>query len=168
MSERPGVYGAKRQSWYEKNPRELLHRVMRENPRGSEKEVFEGFCDHVENDPGYWGAIIEYWFANNYRLFYVSEIAANSVAISRRETKQRARDVVAREKAIIKDRLRAALMDLVLSNGKKLREATFGDCEREGGWLLAISKRGKRGEIVGKKLTEDDLHNIQRRFAEAA
>src|SRR5690242_5836679 len=105
MTEKPGKYGAKRQTWYKKNPRELLHRVMRENPRGSEREVFEAFCSFVEDDHSYWGAMIEYWFANNYRLFFVSEITENSVAISRRETVRSPREDVVRERTALKVRL---------------------------------------------------------------
>jgi hypothetical protein len=38
-----------------------------------------------------------------------------------------------------------------------LRDSTFGECAKAGGWLLRISKLGQPGEIVGSVLKEKDV-----------
>lgn len=161
---RPGKYGAMRQSWYGSNPRDLLRQVMLDNPRASEKEIFDAFCEGLNNDHSYWGAITEYWFANNFRSCSVAQMGNNSVAFI--EQRAERRDYRRREVAEaheLKEKIKTVLMDFVLSSGKQLRDATFGECRTEGGWLLEISKRGKANEIVGRKLTEADLKSLHKR-----
>lgn len=141
---------------------------MLENHQASEKETFDKFCDEVMQDQSYWGAIITYWFANNYRSFYVDEVASNALVFRKHERSVQRVDSARRSRAVIdeaKQALKVALLDLTLSTGKALRHSSFGDCRREGGWLLDVSKCGRANEIVGKKLSEADLRNILQRQA---
>ena len=41
--------------------------------------------------------------------------------------------------------------------GKRLEDATFAECRKEGGWLSRVGKMGKSHQIVGKTLSEKDL-----------
>lgn len=53
------------------------------------------------------------------------------------------------------------LLDLVLPNGKKLRDCTGRECKKAGGWLIQVGERvGDRG-IVGAKLDEAELTAIR-------
>lgn len=62
----------------------------------------------------------------------------------------------------IKDKIRAAvLMDLTLPSGKKLRDATFAECSKAGGWFKVLATKGKPSEIVGEKMSEADLQKIR-------
>jgi hypothetical protein len=134
------------------------------NPRASEKEAFDLVCAELKKDQGYWGAIFSYWFANNYKQFYVEENGEHSVTFVHRQSERQVRTGERETINELKRNIKSALMDHTLSNGKELRDASFGDCAKEGGWFLAISKCGKANEIVGKKLTETDLKNLQKRF----
>ncbi len=140
---------------------DVLKGIIKANPRASEKELSNLTWEKI-NDQQI-KQIFDYWFANAYRSFRV-EVDKNSVTILRQYRDMRAERAEGKKRrSIIKQKLNMALMDHMLSNGKLLRDGTFGDCAKEGGWLLAVSKLGKPNEIVGKKLTETDLINIRSR-----
>jgi hypothetical protein len=57
-----------------------------------------------------------------------------------------------------KDAVKASIIDrIVLSTGKTLRDSTFGELAKEGGWLVKLSKMGKPGEVVGQKLSDAEI-----------
>lgn len=58
------------------------------------------------------------------------------------------------------------LLNFVLPNGLQVREATFGDLAKFGGWATAVSKLGPANAKVGglRGVSEDTLQNIMRRF----
>lgn len=145
------------------SPREVLKLVIKNNARASEKEWSDLAYEQLSKGP-HARTIFEYWFANNLRSFEVELAADTTVVRDRigviREIKSRAKRMRAK--------LQEALMDHMLSNGLLLREATFGDCAREAGWLGDVAKRGNAHEVVGKTLTEKDLHNIYQRNSAAA
>lgn len=158
----PGTIGAKRQSWAKHNPRDVLRDAILANPKASEAEIAEAVWETIRNERGYWRSIFDYWFANNYRHFYVDELDEHSVTIRERRT-VRANGNNKQEVASRKDELRTILMDHVLSSGKRLRDATFRECAQESGWLREVAKQGKPNAIVGKHMTEKDLLNLRMR-----
>lgn len=64
-------------------------------------------------------------------------------------------------KANIRD---VVLLDIVMPDGKKLRQATGAECRRAGGFYAEIAKHIKATQVVDKHLTEADLQNIRARF----
>jgi hypothetical protein len=161
----PGQTGAKRQSWERYNPRDVLRDVIRSRPRASEAEIREATWEIIRNEREYLPAIFDYWFTNNYRQFFVDEVAEHSTAIQEviskrpRASNQPSRDEVEQEK----EKLRPILMDQVLSTGKPLRSATFGECAAESGWLREVAKQGPPNALVGRRLTERQLWNLRTR-----
>lgn len=143
----------------------LLRDAIRDNPRGSEKEISDACWGIAKASPDLHHALFQYWFKNSYRDFVVAEMTPNSIAV----LPVRRAVVSAAERgsavSILVDRMEARLMDHLLSDGTALRFATFGQCTKEGGWLLAIGKQGKANEVVGKKLTEANLQNLLKRAA---
>ncbi len=167
ISLNPGRLGSKRQSWSQYNPRELIKDAVRAYPRASEAEIRNAVWEIVENEKDYFTTIFDYWFANNYRSFFIEELEADTPVITpMRKTNgairsnQPSREEI--EKA--KEEMRPILMDHILANGKALRESTFKDCEKESGWLKEVSKHGKPTEVVGKHLTEKNLWNLRKRI----
>lgn len=159
-----GIYGAKRQSWYGKNPRDVLRRILLDSPHASEKEHFDRVCDAIAEDTSYFGAVLEYWFANNYRSMCPVEIEPHSVTVVPRET----RAAAVRDEQVsigrIKEKLYSALtMSFVMPNGKELRYCTFGYVAEIGGVFADMAKGHHAGKIVGKHLTDADLLNLQKR-----
>jgi hypothetical protein len=162
----PGLTGAKRQSWEKYNPRDVLRDIIRSHPKASEAEVRERVWEIVRNEREYLPTIFDYWFTNNYRQFFVEEIAEHSVAIREKHrtvTKRGSNQPTRREIDAVKAELAPILMDQILSNGKALRDATFGECAAESGWLRDVAKQGRPTAIVGKKLTEKELWSLRAR-----
>jgi len=93
-----------------------------------------------------------------------TEIAeARGEAIRRGRAEGAARSATAL--ATIKEKLREVLLlDLVLPNGKTLREATGADCARAGGFYVEVSKHIKPTQVVDKHLTEANLRDIRSRY----
>lgn len=61
---------------------------------------------------------------------------------------------VSRTVKVVRNRV---LMDTILPSGKKLKHATFAECEFAGGWFSEIAKMGAPRQIVGKTISEQDL-----------
>lgn len=163
----PGKTGAKRQSWEKYNLRELLRDAIKDNPRASEAEIADVVWDTVKNERGYIWPLFEYWFTNTYKRYFIEEVSEHETVLhevkkTRTNGDERNNDRYENRNTLnnVKKQLKAVLMDHVLSNGKLLREATFRDCQIEGGWFKEIAKQGKPNEIVGKKLTEKDLCSL--------
>lgn len=146
----------------------LLRNAMRDNPDGSEMEISNASWALAQKSPDAIRALFLYWFKNSYHDFVVSHIGPHSIAIlsAKREVlRSVAKGTRTRNIIDMVSRMEAKLMDHLLSDGTALRFASFGQCQREGGWLLSIGKMGKANEVVGKKLTEKDLRNLLQRHA---
>lgn len=143
--------------------RNLLRDIMRGSPQASEKQIRNLCWNKCANNADLQRALFDYWFGNSYRDFTI-EAAANSTAILAVRRTRASNGNGAHAVTALKNQMKACLMDFALSDGTPLREATFGQCAREGNWLTAISKCGHAHEVVGKKLTESDLQNLMARF----
>jgi hypothetical protein len=158
MSMDMGVTGAKRQSFSRSNPRELLRTLVEQHPQWSRERIFSELRDRVmgARDKAYLDTILEYWFANNYHSL-VPEVD--------RAERQAARSKAASDvKAAIEDHIKIALLDMMMPNGKPLRQCTGLECARFsskiGAWLLRISKQIKPTDIVGDVMTEKQLRQL--------
>lgn len=141
-----GNQGAKQQTWTPDNPRALLKRLADENIGATEQVLRALMADAINHDPlPYVQALLAYWWPSNYRSLFEAKTTRkrNTLTVSE-----------------LVDQMRARLFDLVLSNGKTLRNCTFAECAKESGWLLALSKKGKPNELVGKKLTLKQVGEI--------
>ena len=61
-----GVLGAKRATWRSVNPRELLQRIIAENPGDSEEQWRRQFWASVETNEEYLQAICSYWLITTF------------------------------------------------------------------------------------------------------
>lgn len=59
------------------------------------------------------------------------------------------------------------LLDLILPNGKALRDATGAECAKAGGFFADVAKAIKPSQVVDRHLSEGDLQNIRARFYQA-
>jgi hypothetical protein len=145
-----GVTGAKVQSWEKHNARELLARIVADNPKADDEALFHAFT--AESGP-YFMEIQRYWFANNLRA-----LKTRPTPIARSVDR-----VAAQEHFTAKAKGRAVemvLLDFVLPNGKMLRDCTFGECAEAGGWLTELSRKGQPGEKVGAVLSEKEVRAV--------
>lgn len=154
-----GVTGAKRQSWKEANPRELLKRLAEDNPSWSKERLFQAFVDQVMGNKGYLDTIVEYWFANNFHSLLERPSNANERARS-----SRVEGIKANLAEHITRHAEMLLLEMQMPNGKPLRDCTGAECLKlssaVGGWLLRVSKRIGSDQTVGSALTENEVREM--------
>lgn len=154
-----GIYGAKVQSWRAANPRDLLKRLIDENPGSDRAGLLSLLRGQLKGDDAqdYLDSIIEYWFSNNYHSL-VGPAALTPETVRRESAKLDERV----KQAIKTAAVRMVLMDLVLPNGKELRDCNAKDCKKAGGWLAKVASKLKPGQLVGQALSEKELRSLYR------
>lgn len=155
-----GTYGAKRQSWKQANPRDLLKRIVDEMGSAPEADVrahvFDAVLDgHVPGD--HLTAIIDYWFDNTYRALTFTPKAPEKIKAQKAAQKRQFEEI----KEVVKARAtRMALLEMTMPNRKPLAECTGKDCAKAGGWLAKIAAKIKPNEKVGAVLSETQVRKI--------
>jgi hypothetical protein len=149
-----GSYGATRQSWRSKNPRDALKKLIDSNPTSDQLELLNEFEKIARSDDGYLSVIIEYWFTNNFR-----SLTTHSVVDAKRQRAKLAKASAHLTKKI-KEKVEIELLKLIMPNGKPLAQCTGLECVKFGGWLSNIGKR-VGAKNVGDVLTESELRDLR-------
>jgi hypothetical protein len=162
-----GTYGAKRQSFHDASPRGLLEKVVRQHPNADQDELEEAHWELMvkqikAGNLEFVKAMHAYWFAPNLRsLIRFSEQQRN---LKRNQAKASAiataKAASTKAKSVFESITRIVILDLVLPNGKKLRDCTGKDCAKAGGLYAKIAGRVKPNQIVGQVLTEDQIRKM--------
>lgn len=151
-----GVYGAKVQTWKKANPRDVLRRLIEENP-GHDEVALEKLCwSTIKDDPDspdLLRTIFSYWFANNWRSL-VDERYTPAQRQEMAQEKAAKREVVV---AKVAAKMVERIMDMAMPNGKSMSECTFGYVGKLGGGFTRIAKLGKPNQIIGKVLDETKI-----------
>lgn len=154
QSEHIGSTGAKRQTWKKANPRELLKQIVEETT--SEDKAYDEFVAAIDGDRAMMEAIIEYWFANNYRSLTYQPTYEPREATKRRE------QMADRAATIIKTRAeQMVLLEMTMPNGKTLAECTGKEVANFGTKFLALSKAVRPNEKIGT-LSEIEVRRFLR------
>lgn len=139
----------------ESNPLDFVKKAISTLPNGDRKERFKKFEEMLDGEEEYERAVRWYFFVNMHD--YLTTKRSTSV---RDNDRRQARNEVIRQMAeTIKEKIQ--LLNLVLPNGKLLRDATFADCSKAQGWFGKVAKMGKLNQIVGRVLTEEKLRAIK-------
>lgn len=162
-----GTYGATGQSWNSSNPRPLLEKLMDryEDPRKKDDKlaIFKAFREEVLSDEkqNALNAIIEYWFTNNFVRLIEEKYSGQKTRKQRAAEARANRAEVETQKSRIKAAAaKLVFLDLMLPNGKSLRDSTGKECASAGGWFAKIAAQIKPNEIVGNALTEKQLRAL--------
>jgi hypothetical protein len=140
----PGVRGHTRSTWRdESHLRGLLLKLKNKRPNATRKELEDLFMSAAQAD----AAMVD-----------------ESVQPQRQPQRKAAPAVSAfvSDDEVVAAKVRFAkiiLLDLVMPNGKKLRDCTGNECGEFGGWLLKIKER-VGSAIVGDELSEKQLAKI--------
>ena len=120
----------------------------------------------VDEDPErYLTMFFNNWFNNNWARKPVEESAPRRATAQPAAYKPRPKPTASelREQRKADANLRGlALMNMFLSDGEtRLKDATGKQVRQESGWLILIAKHVKPTEIVGRKLTAEQLSNLK-------
>jgi hypothetical protein len=164
-----GVTGAKVQSWRAANPREVLKEILSENQVSDRAIIFSAFHERMRQDDAddYLESIIDYWLANNYYALvgpapvrpYARKAGSSSETIN-----AVAGNIETQLRKKIQEQAKIMLLEMVLPNGKALKDCTGNECQemsaRLGPWLAAVAERVQPTQLVGDALTEDQVRDL--------
>jgi len=143
-----------------------------ENPHDVEdrKSVKDQFLQFMHSNAGalFRETTYLYWFENNYRSMLPDYPEPEKEIASRAERKAAAQAVREKTAAEYTQRVEKAvetkaqimLLDLVMPDGKKLRESDRADCKRAGGWYMKLADRLKGKQVVGDVWKEADVRKL--------
>jgi hypothetical protein len=165
-----GVTGEKRQSWSRANPRAVLERIVRENPNATETEIadlcweeftvgvtFDG--NHALRSREFLETIVtEYWVHNNYARLVVPD---DEVKQRRAAARQSVRRVVTAINDAIEERVKIALLDMILPTGKPVRSSSREELIDLGGWVSRVAERLQPNQTIEEAgITEAQLREL--------
>lgn len=163
-----GTYGAKRQSQKTANPREILRKIM--DKHSDERTCYSLFVEKSipPNTPSrahdLLEAIIEYWFANNYRSLRNEQVRYTPEARQKQEVKKQETAVaVAKAVEVIKARATMSIMKMSAPDGRAVEELSREDCVKFAkfdGLYTKLAATLKPKQIVGKTLSENEVRKL--------
>lgn len=142
----------------EDNPRDIVVNLLKQYPSLDRTSLFSKFREELKGYDDYQRKVDWYFFVNMHDYLTGSRKGATlSDRISNREEAQR-RAATIKQKVV-----EVILLDLMLPNGKSLRDCTFADCAKAGGFFAKIANKGKPRQVVGDVLSEEQLRACVRR-----
>lgn len=148
--------GARRISWEHDSARNLLARIIDEYPDGNDKI----WAQHLQERAPQEGCefSIYLYFAHNHAL-----------ALKRKPRKRKYGKPSRAKMRRVKAEMRARLLDLLMPNGKPLRDCTGTECEQfgkadeqRGRWLQRVAEEVGADKRVGDVLDEPKLKALMR------
>jgi len=154
-----------------KQPMELMARYRAADPVGSKERIISKWKKTVQEDDDYTSAVLDYAGQNMWTDLDKTEREDND----RKQRAERRAEIYAEEMAEGKSRAekeretitaaseqvkKIVVLNWLMPNGKRLGDVTFGYCRKLEGFIGRIGKMGKPNEIVGKKLSNDQLMKI--------
>lgn len=164
---------------------------MMDNATASRKQQQDDFIARMRADPDYLELLARDYFERMAAVWTVRTEGPASKSFGRTEVAEAKNERLShpnaptpiqlvrrtREEAIartaaafaeMKSEIRGILLlDIMLPNGKALRDATGAECARAGGFYAEVGKTLKPQQVVDRHLTEADLQNIRARFFQA-
>ncbi len=155
-----GRTGAKRQSWRKGHVRDVLAKVVNDNPTATEDEIGERCWNIFNGNVEQLRTIFEYWFANNYRSLVTVKPSAADVrdrAIERVAVLRRQHDEIVNRK--VRQEVKALLV-VVLPIGKVVRDATKEELVEHGNVLSRWAGLLQPGQSIHQaRLSMDQLES---------
>lgn len=150
---RTGAAATRRRS--KKNPMEVLVGLVEADPTADQDRLFGQWWKKIRGDDEQIEAVARHSFTN----------MLTAIERGSRKPKQRTAEDMEQERraigALVNLVKNVVLMDIVLPNGKKLRDCTFAECSAAGGWFKLVATKGKPSELVGKVLSEEQLRLVR-------
>ena len=141
---------------------------------GSRKEAFNHFIEQMKANPVYLELLAKDYFDRKAAIWKVEKgemgyrFINKNAAVTDVGDVRRKRAEAAKRAAAELEKINASfdmiLLDLVMPDGKRLRDATGAECQKAGGFLRAVGACIKPTQIVDKHMTENNLRDIWARF----
>jgi hypothetical protein len=171
----PGTRGHTRTTW-DHGLRGLFRRLREENPRASKAALQALFMTEYLRDDDLMEAAGIRVFGNDWSSWHGQQDEdAEPQSQPRSVPARQQQDVRQRQSAPVVPRPRrdpavaaalvasirtTILLDLLMPNGKRLRDCTGTECSQAGGWLVQVGTRIGSDGIVGERMSEAELRDL--------
>ncbi len=131
-------------------PRGIVAELVKNSPGTSREVLFEEFRKSVAIEATFRRAVEWFYFVNMYDEIRAADRKGQRPSVVSRE----------RVESLKRKITEVVFMDLTLPSGKKLKDSTFAECGKAGGWFTRVSLLGNPADIVGAKITEHELKAV--------
>lgn len=144
----------------ESEPKNLMTRIMDENPNARPHAIYKLFADEAKDDPAVNEACLLAMAVNLY-----SSIARYRETPAQRRIRENTQRTEARQrreqvKEVVERVRHAFILDTILPDGKTARQSTGKSLTKYGGALATIGALVKPQQIVGKHVTDEQAQKI--------
>ena len=156
---------------------EVLARMRTSDPTASYKLLLKKWCGYIEARSEYQDAVLKYAFRNYWTQLNKNAKSKKSKAGkgNRSETHPRSETSEQRQERVTQEIGQVVtavgeiiLMNLVLPSGKMLKDSTFAECAKAGGFYSKVAQMGKPNAIVGETTSEAALRSLWLKRAKKA
>jgi hypothetical protein len=152
---RQGAAAVRRTS--KKNIMEMLVGIIDAHPSYDLERRFREWSSAIQADDDCLEAALRHTYTN----LNAALEAQNRRSVPVQRPARRSKEEVAASTAEMKERARASLvLDLVMPNGKSLRDCTGAYARKCGGVISKIAAKVKPGQLVGQAITEKQAQQI--------
>lgn len=150
----------------ERSALDVLKKVIENFSGETKQQRFKEFCKLIAGNEEYQRAVRWYYFVN-----MCDQLAAAGKpdkppaekiqpAVSLADKVLKAVEREASVRRLKRKIVQTVLLDLILPNGKLLRDAKFEDCAKAGGWFSKVAQMGEPDQVVGEMLSEEQLRAV--------
>ncbi|MGY4614783.1 hypothetical protein ACVWZ4_000010 [Bradyrhizobium sp. USDA 4472] len=137
------------------NPFKMVYRLVDQHPGMDKNALFELFQVEIADSESFRRAVDLYFFTNAYS--YATSARNHRPAQSRRGPGR-----VGMEERTEAIKAQIIMLDLTMPNGKAMRDCTFQEMAMFGNRFTKLAAMGKKTELVGVKLTEEQVKAIMK------
>jgi hypothetical protein len=135
------------------NPRQMLIKILESNPEMEKDDLFKAFRDELKEDDNYQRAVDWYFFVNMYEYL-------NTSRNRKPDRASRAAAKAASDALVETFKIKLALLDLPMPNGKAMRDCTGAEMAKFGNRYQKIAEQVGKAKTVGSVLSEDQVKQI--------
>lgn len=136
------------------HPLDFVRDVVKKNPGRSRTEQFEKFRSLLETNSDTYQRAVDWYFFVNMHASLNTKIARPQDPVQRAQVRERGNELVASIKAQL------IILDLVMPNGKTMRDCTGTEMAKFGNRYHRIAERVGKAKTVGSILNEDQVQEI--------
>jgi hypothetical protein len=144
----------------EVSPMAVLARMRQDDPTAGYEYLRGKWSEYVEARQDHLNAVLDYSFHNYWSQLDDSERKTKAKEARTSADAQRKERIVAEGKEVASAVSNIVLMNLELPNGKALKDSTFSECAKAGGFFSKVAKMGKPNASVGKSMDEAALRKV--------
>lgn len=139
----------------ENNPRDLVAAVVKKQPQGTRKELFEEFLALLQDAPEAYQRAVDFYFFVNMHDYMTSNR-------SRPDSLRKADAIAQLAERVEAIKAQIVMLDLTMPNGKAMKDCTGAEMAKFGNRFQKIAERVGKAKTVGSVFSEEQVKEIMK------